>query len=128
LAPAIYAAAVGEAAAGIEFEAPPLSFKAIKDGCAFFRTAVETGGKNYDQPQWNLTTLISTFVPDPDVGRALAHKMGNMHPGYDRASTDDLFDRKQREKAANGIGWPSCAAIEQAGCKDPRALPASGQD
>ena len=42
--------------------------------------------------------------------------MGNKHPGYTQESTDDLFDRKEREKAEKGLGWPSCQTISASGC------------
>jgi hypothetical protein len=32
-------------------------------------------------------------------------------------STDELFDRKEREKADKSLGWPSCRAIRDSGCK-----------
>ena len=63
--------------------------------CAFFRNAVTTGGKDYSQPMWNLTTLIATFLED---GHALAHKMGNEHPEYSTDTTEALWERKNRER------------------------------
>jgi hypothetical protein len=81
--------------------------------CAFIRDAITTGGMNYTNPLWNLTTLIATFT---EGGRADAHRMGNKHPGYTHKSTDDFFDRKEREKAEKGLGWPACETISASGC------------
>ena len=56
---------------------PPFPVEPIVKGCAFIRDALETGGKDYSQPMWNLTTLAATFMED---GHALAHKMGRTAP------------------------------------------------
>ena len=37
---------------------PPLPVKPILDVCGWLREAYETGGRGFDNPQWNLTTLI----------------------------------------------------------------------
>ena len=42
--------------------------------------------------------------------------MGNQHPEYTRESTDALWERKTRERTEKGLGWPSCNAIQAAGC------------
>lgn len=86
----------------------------IMRGCAFLRDALLSGGQSYDQPKWNLTTLAAVFL---DGGNDLAHKMGQQHPGYSRDTTEALWERKNREHKDRGIGWPSCAAIQTAGCK-----------
>jgi hypothetical protein len=93
-------------------------------GCAFIRDAIVTGGKDYMNPLWNLTTLISTFT---EGGRADAHRMGNKHPGYTQQSTDDLFHRKEREKNEKGLGWPACKAISGSGCTACQACPHFGK-
>jgi hypothetical protein len=99
---------------GIEREPmPPLPLAPVLAGCAFVREAIETGGKNYSQPEWNLSTLLSTFLED---GHELAHRMGNGHVGYTRESTDALWERKNRERNDRGLGWPSCSAIQASGC------------
>ena len=55
------------------YEDTPLDPLPIMKGCAFLRDALLTGGKDYTQPMWNLTTLAATFLED---GHVLAHKMG----------------------------------------------------
>jgi hypothetical protein len=77
--------------------------------CGWLREAYETGGKNYDQPQWNLTTLCATFLEN---GHEYAHSFGNKHPDYRTDTTEDLWERKNRERRDKGLGWPSCRAIQ----------------
>jgi hypothetical protein len=100
-------------AEGIRDEFPPLDLAPIAQQCAFIGDALKTGGKDYSQPMWNLTTLAATFLED---GNALAHRMGNQHPGYTPETTEDLWERKNRERKERGLGWPSCKAIQDAGC------------
>ena len=87
---------------------PPLPHEPILKECGWLREAFETGGKNFDQPQWNLTTLIATFLKD---GHVLAHKFGNQHPTYDRDETEELWERKNRERKERNLGWPRCQTI-----------------
>jgi hypothetical protein len=91
-----------------------LPLEPLMKECAFIRTAVETGGKNYTQPMWNLTTLCAVFLKN---GHELAHRMGDKHPGYIEAKTDELWERKNREHKEKGVNWPSCEAIADSGCK-----------
>jgi Family of unknown function (DUF5906) len=113
LAPA-FASLPVEGFTGIDpSEFPPLKSEPIFAGCAWLRSALETGGNDYSQPMWNLTTLAATFLED---GNALAHKMGNQHPGYSYETTEALWARKNRERIDKGLGWPSCTAIQAAGC------------
>lgn len=100
---------------GIEkYSDQPLDWKPLVavGGCPFIQEALRTGGKNFSQPEWNLTTLAATFMEDGD---ALAHKMGNRHDGYTRESTDELLERKKRERKERSLGWPSCRSIQTAG-------------
>ena len=98
--------------AGIETLWPPLPFEPIGCECAWLREAYETGGKAFDNPQWNLTTLCAVFLED---GNALAHKFGEKHPDYDYGKTEAEWERKNREHDIKGIGWPSCKAIKDNG-------------
>jgi hypothetical protein len=100
-------------AEGLEREDRPLDWAPLVKECAFFRNAYVTGGKDYDQPMWNLSTLMATFLEN---GHALAHRMGNKHQGYSKDSTDALWDRKTNERKSRHLGWPSCNAIQSAGC------------
>ena len=105
---------------GIGYEDIPLDWKPIAVECGFIKEALRTGGKEYSQPMWNLTTLAATFMED---GHALAHKMGNKHPDYTVESTEALWARKNRERKDRGLGWPSCAAIQAAGCQSCASCP-----
>jgi hypothetical protein len=93
-------------------EIPLLSVGPILEECGWLREAYETGGAGFDNPQWNLTTLISTFLED---GNALAHKFGNKHETYSFEETEGEWERKTRERKAKNLGWPHCATIEHAG-------------
>lgn len=93
-------------------EPPALAVEPILAGCQFLRDAVETGGKDYAQPAWNLTTLAATFLAD---GNALCHRMSDQHAGYSQEKTEDLWVRKLKEREEKGLGWPSCNAIRDAG-------------
>jgi hypothetical protein len=107
--------------AGIErSKAAPIDIDAIASECAFVSEALTTGGADYTNPLWNLTTFLATFCQD---GRAQAHRMGNEHPGYTIESTDQLFDRKERERHEKNLGWPSCQTISGYGYKLCQACP-----
>lgn len=86
----------------------------VKDCCPFIAEATTTGGKSYDNPLWNLTTLLSTFLEE---GEQAAHVMAMGHAEYSEESTHELYERKVREKAERGLGWPSCKTINIAGCE-----------
>lgn len=101
-------------------EMPPLDYGPLIGECAFFRDALKSGGKDYSQPMWNLTTLVATFL---ESGHAIAHRLGNQHADYDRDSTDALWNRKRRERKDRGLGWPSCSAIQAAGSTGCAACP-----
>jgi len=108
---------------GFETERPPIKLDDVAAECAFISDALTSGGKDYTNPLRNLTTLISTFT---EGGRADAHRMGDKHPGYTQNSTEDLFDRKEREKAQKGLGWPLCKTIGASGCTACKACPHFG--
>jgi hypothetical protein len=104
-----------ELSAGIDRnKLPPANLDKLANECGFVRRAIATGGAAYTNPEWNLTTLVSTFT---EGGRADAHRMADKHPGYTQQSTDELFDRKERDKAQKNLGWPSCAAISGSGAE-----------
>ena len=88
--------------------------------CGFLRTAFKTGGEDYAEPLWNLTTLCATFMEE---GNKFAHKFGEKHPGYTPESTNERWERKLREKEEKNIGWPSCRAIRDDGCTDCATCP-----
>ena len=93
---------------------PPLDWEPIIKDCPFFFDALKNGGHDHSQGLWNLTILACTFLQDGDK---LAHKLGNKHVGYTPGSTKAMWDRKVREKDQQGLGWPSCTAIQSEGCK-----------
>jgi Domain of unknown function (DUF927) len=94
-------------------EAPLLPLAPIKAECGWLRTAHDSGGRDYDNPQWNLTTLCATFLVD---GHKLAHEFGQAHPTYLPHKTDEIYARKLRERKHNPrIGWPHCQTIRNSG-------------
>jgi hypothetical protein len=93
-------------------EVPPLPFEPIRQECGWLREAYDTGGQLFDNPQWNLTTLIATWLKD---GQTLAHKMADKHPDYEHAETEELWERKNHERRAKNIGWPRCQTIASLG-------------
>lgn len=121
---AAFAGLTPERFEGIGYTDAPLDWKPLKDECGFFADALKTGGAKYSQPMWNLSTLMATFLGD---GYALAHIMGDKHPGYSKETTDALWDRKLAERKDRGLGWPSCNAIQAAGCTRCAACPHFGQ-
>jgi len=108
-------------AAGIvETSAPVAGLKSVAMECGFVREAMLTGGKDYPNPLWNLTTLIATFTAEGVIG---ARVMANAHPGYTEESTDELYDRKLRERVDKNLGWPSCRTISGTGSPACAACP-----
>jgi len=114
IASAFKALPVKALAGDINPDLPPLPFPPIMAECGWMREAYETGGREHDQPQWNLIVLAATFLKD---GHELAHSFGNQHPDYSPETTDEIWDRKNRERKAKSLGWPSCKAVADAGSK-----------
>lgn len=110
---AAVAAANAELSAGIEQKkAPPVPLDRLIEACPFIDAAITSAGKDLTNPLWNLTTLIAIFTEE---GIDAAHYMASGHPGYTEQSTDDLYERKLREKEQKGLGWPSCRTISGTG-------------
>lgn len=97
---------------------PPVDLDSVAQICGFVSEALATSGAAFSNPLWNLTTLIATFGMGGDGkdGRAQAHRMASGHPEYTFQSTEDLYDRKLRERDEKNLGWPKCSAIQNAGC------------
>jgi len=92
----------------------------VFERCGFLREARETGGKDYDNPMWNLSVLCTAFMEN---GNALAHEISRQHPTYAAADTQALYDRKKTEQTERGIGYPACKTIQGAGCKSCATCP-----
>jgi hypothetical protein len=97
-----------------KFEDHKVDPRPIFTNCRFYRDALKTGGKHYDQPLWMLSVLGTTFMEN---GNDIAHKISSGHVSYSPVDTQAMYDRKVAERSASGIGYPSCAAIAGAGCK-----------
>lgn len=110
-------------AAGIERTSSNIAINSVVTECPFLAEALLTGGKDYANPLWNLTTLTATFLED---GRAQAHAMARGHSTYSVEATDALYDRKERERAEQGLGWPKCTTISASGCNACNTCPHLG--
>lgn len=94
----------------------PVDLKTVVPECGFIKNALLTGGAALNNPLWNMTTLIATF--GGNAGRSAAHLMARKHPGYTVESTDELYDRKERDKISKGLGWPGCSTIRSYGATE----------
>ena len=52
--------------------------------CGFYRDALLTGGKDYDNALWNYSVLGTTFMKNGDE---IAHAISKGHPTYSEADT-----------------------------------------
>jgi len=108
----VITAPASELQSGLDELWPSPDLDLVTPLCGFLRDAVATGGSGLNNPLWNITTLISTFTKG---GRADAHRMGDKHADYTKDSTDEFYDRKDRERRERGLGWPSCGTISATG-------------
>lgn len=97
---------------GLLKDVPPLKIEPMLEECGWLREAWETHGENFDNNQWNLTTLIATWLEN---GHDLAHRLGDRHPTYSTVETDELWDRKNQERRNPKLGWPKCHTIKGVG-------------
>src|SRR5215472_971025 len=58
------------------------------------------------------TTHLATWIED---GNAVAHKMACRHPTYSHSQTEQLWQRKLRERGARDLGWTRCSTIANHG-------------
>jgi hypothetical protein len=92
----------------------------IFEQCGFMRHAIATGGKDYDNPLWNLSVLCTAFMEN---GNVFAHEISKGHASYTPADTQALYDRKVADRVDRDVGWPRCATIHGAGCKACQTCP-----
>lgn len=105
---------------GIERSTKLLDPRPIFQDCGFLRQAFATGGKDFDNPLWNLSVLCTTFMEN---GHVYAHEISKGHAGYAPPDTQALYDRKMADRVDRDIGYPSCATIQGAGCKSCATCP-----
>lgn len=103
---------------------PPLEPAGILTQCPMFAHTLETGGKEAGQPLWMLQVLATTFMAG---GRDVAHKISKGYKTYQPAETDEMYDRKESEQEARGLGWPSCKAFENHGSTQCKSCPFAGK-
>jgi hypothetical protein len=92
----------------------PLDPAEVFKGCPHFADSFTKHGAGQSQGLWMLTVLASSFFEN---GRKIAHTLSKGYPTYIKEETDAMYDRKLKERAERGLGWPSCKAIENEGCK-----------
>ena len=93
----------------------PLNPDGMIKNCPHIQEAMVTGGADYSQGLWMLDVLVTTFLDD---GRTWAHYMSKGHTTYDKgADTQAMYERKVQDRKDRGLGWPSCQAFENEGCK-----------
>lgn len=92
----------------------PLDPSEVFQGCKHFADSFQQHGAGQSQGLWMLTVLASSFFEN---GQRIAHTLSRGYPTYSKAETDAMYDRKVNERAERGLGWPSCKAIENEGCK-----------
>lgn len=98
---------------GIKPRNVPLDPKPIFKKCRFLRDALFNGGKDYDNPLWNLSLLCATFMEN---GHELAHEMSKGHAQYTFEETQAKYQTKVAERQRSGLGYPSCATIRGNNC------------
>lgn len=108
------------AVAGIQ-TARPVILETARNRCGFLEEAFATGGAAFSEPLWHLSVLAATFDQD---GLTTAHALSQGHPDYDPDTTAALYERKRKEREMKSLGWPSCQAIENAGCGHCATCPA----
>jgi hypothetical protein len=92
-----------------------LKVETVAGQCAFIRDGLKFGGKDYDEPLWNLSVYAATFMDD---GHALAYKLSNQHNNYQYAETETKWACKLKERDELNFGWSSCKAIHDNGYAD----------
>lgn len=110
--------AVSDLAAGV-FNSTPPDIDQLAEGCGFIREAITTGGRDFPEPLWNLTTLISVYTAG---GLDDAKRMASGYPDYEEWKTEQKYE----EKIGQGAKPPMCATIsgEYKGCATCPYLPA----
>lgn len=92
--------------------------------CPMFRDTLATGGEQVGQPVWHQQALAATFFVE---GRKIFHALGCKHPDYSPESTDEMYDRKLRDRATKDLGYPSCGTFEREGCMQCGTCPMRGK-
>jgi|SRR5581483_8198127 len=109
-------------AAGIRDDRP-LDPAVVFQKCQHFQDAALIHGASYPQGLWMLDMLACTFF---EKGRRWAHYLSKGYAAYDHGETDAMWDRKLADKQ-RGVGWPSCQAFENEGCKSCATCPFKGK-
>jgi len=97
---------------------PPIALDVVADaGCAVFKEAILTGGRDYDYPLWFLMLCAARFDPDP---HGAAHMVSEEHDDYSFTETQQKIETLEAERKARDVGWPACREFDRLSphCKD----------
>ena len=106
------------------YDDKPLPPDAIFKCCPHFADAAITHGAGYPQGLWMLDVLGATFMDD---GKRWAHYFSKGYVSYSASETDQMYERKTTDRAAHGLGWPSCQAFENEGAIQCKKCPYHGK-
>jgi len=112
-------------AAGVDAVVSSIDLNSVATQCGFVHEAIHTGGKDFRQPLWMMSVLLSLFAEN---SHAMAHTMSMGHPDYTVEGTDAMYARLTASKAARNMGWPKCATIETNGSKHCASCPLRAQN
>jgi len=105
---------------GIEHDRPPLSFAAIKTGCAWLREVHATGGADEPEPRWYQAARCCVYLQN---GEQLIHELSDRHPGYSLKTTEAKFEHARRYSYEQDLGWPLCTTIKDHHCEHCESCP-----
>jgi hypothetical protein len=77
----------------------PRYAKHIAPECLVLRDALDTGGKDHEEPMWSSLLHLLAFCED---GEDFIHEIGNKHTGYTAQSTVVKFNAKLASKSSTG--------------------------
>ena len=98
-----------------------IGMTAVLAGCGFLAEALATGGAANANPLWHQSVLAAAFMEN---GNKFAHAFSRGHHSYTPNEVDQEYARVERDIAQRGLGWPSCRAIQGAGCTHCATCPA----
>src|SRR5215475_12330576 len=88
--------------------------------CPFVKKTLETGGKDHKEPLWFQAGHIAVFTAGSlDDYRKLSHG----HARFSEADLEAKFRHILESKHTKDLGWPTCAAIQNAGATQCASCP-----
>ena len=112
-------------AAGVDAVITSIDLTSVAQQCGFVHEAIYTNGKDFRQPLWMMSIMLTLFAEN---SLAMAHTVSKGHPDYTPASTEEMFNRLTASKIKRNMGWPKCATIETNGSKHCASCPLRSQN